>query len=256
MVLVNAVKLIVGDVSSLPEGGEVREVLEFLEQNLSKILHEFAFVAAQDNSRVVMYAPFLARSFLEVGLTALAGRIDPFRLLSIRRIQKSPDYDRSVAWKAAMRWSGDVVSEAPSADPWTHKLDPQSMSRAVLGHFYNDLLWLPALQRLSDHSASLNGEGGQWLAEMIRRPPQAFCSTKRGTVNALYSELSKSVHFEGVVPLVTPDRVTVVNLVQKSVREVAELALVASFMEHPLSKLGADVALKLFNEFESMEVIS
>lgn len=252
----DAIKLIVGDVSTLPEGGEVREVLEFLGQNLSKILEEFIFVGAQDSSRVVMYAPFLARSFLEVSLTALAGRMDPFRLLSIRRIQKSPDYDRSIAWKAAMRWSGDVVSEMPTGDPWTHKLDPQSMSRAVLGHFYNDLLWLPALQRLSDFSSSLTDGGGQWLAEIVGRPPQAFCSTKRGTVNALYSELSKSVHFEGVVPLVIPDRVTVVDLVNKSIREVAELALVVSFMEHPMSRMGAGAALNLFNEFESMEVIS
>lgn len=249
----NQTWLISGDVSSLPHDGELRVALEFLDKNIRHILTELEGLGSQGASKVVTFGPFLGRSLLEVCFTAIAGRIDPFRLLSIQRIQKSQGYDRTVPWKAAMRWQGDVVCEAP-ANAWTEKMEPQGMTRAALGRFYDDLLWQPALKRLSDHCG--NGASGRWLPELLSRPAASFCNSKRGGVGALYSELSKSVHYEAVSPLAVMDEVTVLDRVNQCIRDVSELALVVAFMEHPIGKLGAAQALEAFYELEQIEVIA
>lgn len=247
----NQTWLISGDVTALPENGDLRNALEFLDTNIRHIFSEMHALASQEPTRVVVFGPFLARSLLEVCFTALTGRIDPFRLLSIHRIQKSPDYDRTIPWKAALRWQGDVVADAPS-NAWSEKMDPQGMTRAALGYFYDHLLWQPALKRLSDYCG--NGATGRWLPELLARPIAAFCGAKRGSVSALYSELSKSVHYEAVLPLASLDHVTVLDRINRCIREVSELALVAAFMEHPIGRLEPKRALDSFYELELIEV--
>lgn len=249
----NQTWLISGDVSTLHPEGDLRGSLEFLDGNLCHILTELNRLGARDSVDILTYGPFLARSLLEVSLTALTGRLDPFRLLSIRRIQKSRDYDRQVPWKAAMRWKGDVVADKPS-NAWTEKMEPKDMTRAALGDFYDVLLWQPALKRLSDHCES--GVDGRWIPEILAKSAEGFCSEKRGSLNSLYSELSKAVHYEAVIPLAVLDRVTIVERINKCIREISELALVMAFMEHPVGKLDVDNALSAFREFETTEVIA
>ncbi|WLA08247.1 hypothetical protein MO328_18190 [Xanthomonas translucens] len=127
------------------------------------------------------------------------------------------------------------------------------MTRAALGYFYDHLLWQPALKRLSDHCG--NNASGQWLPELLARPVVAFCNAKRGSVGSLYSELSKSVHYEAVLPMATLDHVTVVDRINRCIREISELALVVAFMEHPIGRLEPMRALDSFYELELIEVL-
>lgn len=249
----NQTWLISGDVSALPPDGDLRGSLEFLDKNICHILGELRQLGLRDSVAVVTYGPFLARALLEVSFTALTGRLDPFRLLSIRRIQKSHDYDRQVPWKAAMRWKGDVVADKPT-NPWSDKMDPKDMTRAALGDFYDTLLWQPALKRLADYCES--NVQGRWIPEILAKSVERFCSEKRGSLNALYSELSKAVHYEAVIPLAALDQVTIVERVNKCIREISELALVMAFMEHPVGKLDANRALDAFYELEVIEVLT
>ena len=153
-----------------------------------------------------------------------------------------------------MRWKGDVVADLPPANPWSEKMDPQLMTRAALGHFYDHLLWQPALKRLSDHCA--NNASGRWLPELLNKLFPAFCNEKRDTLGALYSELSKSVHYEAVLPLATLDHVTVADRANGCIRAISELALVTAFMEHPVGRLDSGRALEAFYDLELIEVLS
>lgn len=251
----NPTDLIFGAVDELPSDGELKSSLEFLNSNFRYLLQELSALKAQDDRRVCSLAPFLARSMLEVAFTGLMGRIDPFRVLSIQRIQKGTGYDRTKPWKAAMRWQGDVIAEEPpSSHAWTEKMDPQSMARALLGFYCDELFWRPALKRLYDYDYT--AYEGNWISELKSRPISGFCGMKRGSLSGTYSELSKVVHYESVVELVAPDRLTVVELVSRSLRDIAELAFVVSFMEHPVGKFDATSAAEKFSWFEELEVIS
>ncbi|ENB4167573.1 TPA: hypothetical protein ACXN3R_003233 [Stenotrophomonas maltophilia] len=246
--------LIFGDTEALPLGGELRASLEFLERNFKFLLSQLALVAHQDDERFCTFAPFLVRSMLEVSLTGLVGRIDPFRVLSIQRIQTGPNYDRTKPWRAAMRWQGDVMAEdPPNAQAWTEKMDPQGMVRALLGMYYDELLWRPALKRLYDfdHSPYV----GNWISELKGRPINSFCGGKRGGLGAVYSELSKAVHYESVLDLVAPDRLTISELVERAIRDIAELGFVTCFMEHPVGRIDYGSACEKITWFEQVEVI-
>ncbi|WLA08248.1 hypothetical protein MO328_18195 [Xanthomonas translucens] len=74
----NQTWLISGDVSELPEGGDLRTALQFLDGNIRQIIAEIHSLASLDSPKIVIFGPFLARSLLEVCFTALTGRIDPF----------------------------------------------------------------------------------------------------------------------------------------------------------------------------------
>lgn len=249
------INLLCGELKSeeRDKGSEVNLILSHLSLSLTGILDELRSLREGGDQRIMMLAPFLARSWLEVSFTAVIGRLDPFRLLTIRRMQLSSGYDRTAPWKSAIRWQGDVLSPKPK-DIWAPQNEPKDITRALFGDYYDELIWKPALKDLSD-SVPIDADS-RWMTELLANPFESFSPRKREAVAALYSELSKSVHFESVTPSAAlADRITIVELVNRCFRETAEVALLANLASHCFSKWNAAEAVDKFSGLEHEEVI-
>lgn len=232
---------------------QLDQVLTYLSATLDQLVIELTQLRVESEHKVLIYGPFLARGLLEVGLTTLIARLDPFRLLTIQRVQLSPNYESTVPWRCAIRWQGDVMATKVK-DLWSAAVDPKDVSRALTSDYSDELIWRPALQKLAD-TAPLS-VSSRWLSELLATPVASFCARKREALSGLYSQLSKSVHFESVTPAAAmADRVTAEELIGRSAREVAELALLSHFIPHAYGSLNYNEALSEFYALEQSEIV-
>lgn len=246
-------RVVCGPRATAPTDGELDNVLTHLGKELDDIMNELGRLVGASDRELAIFAPLLARALMEVSFTAIIARLDPFRLLAIHRMQMSTNYEHSVPWRNAIRWQGDIVAPRPK-DMWGAAVDPKDVSRALFGSYYDELVWQPAFKRLSD-SAPL-AVSSRWLGELLALPPESFCPRKRDSVAGLYSKLSKSVHFESVVPAVRiDDRVSIVESTQRVIREVAEIALLSHCVPHAYSSCTFEDAIDQFYELEAMEIV-
>lgn len=231
---------------------ELAEVLSYVRDTIDLVSRQLTWLSQQDDSHVSILGPFLGRSLLELGTTALLGRLDPMRLLVVRQIQTQPSYNPALRWKASIQWQGDVVSMEKSKDLWTEKLDYEKTSKALLGDPFDHLLWRPAFDRMRLTSPM----GGTWMAELASIDAEAFISRKRDDVSKLYSSLSKGIHHEFVMPPgALYDRATVVDLVQRTTYTVASLAVVSHYIAHAPFSLSPHEAVDAFNRLEAVEIL-
>jgi hypothetical protein len=243
---------------NLPSGSssvrpELAEILVHVGQSLDHMVEEIGHLSGQDDRRIAAFGPFLGRSLLEIAATALIGRLDPMRVFVVRRVQQHPSYDAGEVWKSAIRWQGDVVSEKV-AQPWDPRQEYKGMTKALLGDYYNELFWKPAITRVLD--LELPDEPGAWLAELKTTSAETFVARKRTEITHLYTTLSKGVHHEFVMPPgALYDRNTVADLTQRAVHVLADLAFVSHFIPHVPYCLDATDAVKEFRELEVLEVM-
>lgn len=234
---------------------QLQEILGHIGSSIDVIVGQLQWVGAQPPARLALFGPFLGRSLLELCLTAIAGRLDPIRLLVIREVQSRPDYTTEKAWKSSIHWQGDIMPRKAAAEPSKKKLDPDpwDVSRALLSDEYDRLLWGPATERLL---AEASGSGSNWLAKIAGTGSDSFAGRKRSEMDRIYSSLSKGIHHEFVLPPgVLYDRTTVADLVQKVIQTVAEIGLVSHFVPDVPFAWQATKALRLFSEVEEMELI-
>lgn len=55
-----------------------------------------ALKTAAEPIELALFGPFLGRATIEVGMTAILTRFDPFRVLAIRQSQLAADYDTKI----------------------------------------------------------------------------------------------------------------------------------------------------------------
>lgn len=211
-------------------------VLSHLSGSLQTVLDEaFAIMEASERTppgRVTLYGPFLGRSVLELTATALIARTDPFRALVLSEIQKKPvpaDRRNSVA----IQWSGDVLAKAkvPPDKLWSVDQDPATHTRALLGDYWEHLLWRPAFQRLADHPDT--SCGGEWLRTLRRVPPEGIGADLRRRCVEAFSRCSKGVHHEFLVPVEKFNSPSdVVELLVEVLETATILAALASIADH------------------------
>lgn len=231
---------------------EFSKILIHLRSVLKTTLTEIQWLSNEPPSRIALYGPFLARSLLEVAVTAIIGRMDPTRLLVVKRTQEHGNYDTRKSWNSAIRWQGDVLDEKVQ-DLWTPKRSYKDMTKALFGDYYVEIYWTPAFNRLSEQ----NFTGGSWLAEIKGQTITTFAATRRDSIGKLYSELSKGVHSEFVIPPGSMyDKLTVSNLVANVTKILSELGLLTNLLPHIAYALPKIDALEIFNEIENIEVMS
>ncbi|MCY1033281.1 hypothetical protein OV207_17640 [Corallococcus sp. BB11-1] len=229
---------------------------------MDSVLSQLAWLGEQDSERVSMFGPFLGRSLLELAATALIGRLDPLRVLVVRQVQLQPEYDAAIPWKSSIRWQGDVLAPkkgqgdvlAPKKGSglWGDALEYEKITKALLGDYYDHLLWRPALQQMLGGTTA----GGRWIAELSALPPDSFVSRKREEIGRLYSALSKGIHHEFVLPPGTLyDRATVVDLVQRVIHLVADVGFVSHFVPHAATLLSPVDAVAALGRIENVEVM-
>lgn len=250
--------LVCGNCAATSQDGEpaLGQILAYIQSSMDSVLDHLSWLRTEEPKRILMLAPFLGRSLLELATTALIGRLDPLRLLVVRQIQSQPEYVTSISWKTSIRWQGDVLtSEGASKQEkelWGSGLEYEKVHKALLGQYYDQLLWRPAHQRMN----SVSRPGGVWLNALAVVTPKSFVALKRIELGKLYSSLSKGIHHEFVMPPESVyDRDTIVDFIQRSAHVVADLALVSHFIPHALFALSPDEAIDAYNRIENMEVI-
>jgi len=242
-------KLLCGNV--VPDGGDIDEVLSHLSASIDNVVKELVTLQSLSDNQISLFAPFLGRSILELGCTALIARLDPFRVLLLREYQKQPNYQIDKPNKCSIHWKGDVVADKVT-DLWADKslLTP---TRALLGDYYKTLIWCANFDKLLDAIRDVSGD--EWIVNLRTKDFDRFYNETLHDVSSLYSQLSKGIHHELVIPLSSAlDRDTTQQLIEKTVRNIATLGLFVSVVSHALNKLDIQEAIDAYKEIQEMGV--
>ena len=245
--------LLCGKPSSTAGSSEVDVVLKHVSDSIDTILNELVWLNSQDPARIALFGPFLGRSLQELAALALIGRLDPLRVLLIQQVQAQPSYKVNLAWKSSLRWQGDVLAEKVS-DLWGEKVKYDTITKALLGDYFDHLVWRSALGRVLSHTPTHSGKA--WLTQLRREPREAFVDNRRKELSNQYSSLSKGIHHEFVMPPGAQyDKSTVSTLIGGTVHTVATLGLVSHFVSHSIRLIPATDAFQLFDNVEDLEVL-
>jgi hypothetical protein len=168
-----------------PENSDLGTVLTHLADTLCGLLGQVRHLDFSGGSaqQVSILGPYLARGILEVGLSMLIARLDPFRVLVLRRIQLSPAYEIEIRNSSALQWKGDFLADARGStdtkvsDPWNPSLKPQDMTRALFGHYHDHIFWRPSLEILLDVAPETRG--GSWMTKLRLMSPDRFVPQMR-----------------------------------------------------------------------------
>jgi len=216
--------------------GALGQTLAHLGETLDTLLKRTTALRRHgDSLDLALFGPLLGRATVEVSFTAITARFDPFRVLAIRKSQLASAYDPKFRNPLAFNWAGDVQGDEKLKD-WEQRPGVKDMQRALLCKHFHDLFWHEAFTLLLD--AVPANRGSNWMSKLKRVEPEGFTTYLRTHVDRAYSELSKGIHYEFVVPTVAQfDAATVGNLLGDCWELVAALGLTACFspIVHPLS---------------------
>ncbi|MDH1070857.1 hypothetical protein N5B96_15520, partial [Acinetobacter johnsonii] len=149
------VRLICG--TEFDDSKELDKILLHLSTSLQKVTQELVELQASSDYKFGLYGPYLGRAILELSMTALIARIDPFKILLMKRKQEQSDYDLGKPHSSAIRWQGDVTDKSIS-NLWEDKSlkDP---SRAIFGDYQIELVLIRSAELVIDEgSEELMGE--------------------------------------------------------------------------------------------------
>ena len=179
-----------------------------------------------------------------------AARLDPTRILVVKRAQEHDGYSPDNRWKTAINWTGDVVSKKVEGKLW--EKEPKEMTRALIGDYYAELYWKPVLESLADGRSF---EGSEWLSGICALPPEAFITTRRTTLINLYSRSSKAIHHEYVTEIPSMfDRVSSIDLVHQVLKVLSEFAVLLDSLPHVPYRLGHTKVYTIIKKIENFEV--
>jgi hypothetical protein len=238
--------------NSANKHGDIYEVIHHLTSSIDTLADELNELPNLSDKKISFYGPFLGRSLLELGATALIARLDPFKLLLLREKQKQPNYQLDKPNKSSIRWQGDVLAEHVK-DMWDDKA-LSSPTRALLGDYYMNLIWHKNYDSLIDTSASINGD--QWLSELRLKGAQRLYSEIRTGFSSSYSTLSKGIHHELVVPISSSfDKETTKELIKNVIFHISTLGLITSLMSHSINQLPPQQAFDAYKSIQEMEIL-
>jgi|GEM_PF-1022118 len=210
---------------------------------------ELGCPVSQEPTQIALLGPFFGRSLLELCLTALLGRFDPFRVLLLREMQMRPDYAPGKRNLASIQWAGDIHADRKIEDLWKADRSLKDMPRALLGDYYEHLFWQRAFRKLLDHVP--DGRGGDWMLELRRLDADGFVPSMRRITSTLYSSCSKGVHHEFVIPLSGYyDPINIKSILDDGVKTISILAFVGNASLEIHSRLSIDDALACFEKIQ------
>lgn len=71
---------------------------------------------------------------MESSLTCLLGRLDPFRLITVFKVQSDVSYDLGKKAPSAVEWSSDILARNRDRDLWSFENKKEDFDRALLGN--------------------------------------------------------------------------------------------------------------------------
>jgi hypothetical protein len=238
-------RLLVGNVASTE--GELAALLLSLRARLVELEVAAANLRSSPTSprNVALYGPYIGRAYLETATTTLLARLDPFRVLAAKRHQDADYYEAAERSKSGVQWSGDIVSPAkPPKHLWA--VDTREAGcRSLLGPWAEDLVWIPAFERLGDAIAA-SGPVDDWIVDLSRKAPDGFCKEHRSSLEGLFSKFSKGVHSELLGQRRSVfDPVSIEADYRIATQRITCLALLSHFTEHFNCRLDRARAIQL-----------
>jgi len=230
----------------------VGRVLENIGNNITIVENRILELPKEADDYISLHGPFYGRTLLESVCIALVGRIDPFRLLVIKKVQESGDFGLGSRSKIAMKWSGDIVEEGMGSEAlkkmWRPDLEFQKASRGLLGDYYGNLFWNPAYQGLLD--ATADSPSGDCLADYrASTMPDYFTTRVRSDAFRLFSALSKGVHGELVIKAdLIYDKVTVLELLSETMKLCGILSIASHMLDSALCQMYLCQAIELYKK--------
>ena len=230
------------------------KVMFHLMDNLDRTLQQASALDEEaDVERLSLFGPFLGRSILEISLTAILGRIDPFRILIVRETQLN-NYNIGEKNEAAIQWSGDILANKRVDKLWAANRSSEKMTRALLGDYQDHVLWRPAFDRLLD--AVPENRGGEWMRQLRQLTSDRFISVIRQAVSETYKACSKGVHHEFVVPQAQSfDKYDIKTLIQNAIESTAKLAFTLNMSSQAVFGLSVEKAIDFFETAQANEEI-
>ncbi|WP_374546666.1 hypothetical protein [Rhodoblastus sp.] len=195
------------------------------------------------------FGAFCARVTLENACAALVGRLDPFRMLYLAEFQAQGGFEYAKPSKSGFKWAGDVLADEkpPARDLWNTDHELARISRALFSAYVDHVYWKPAAEAALDYLAE-RGEGGE-LRELQAIDPDNFTSSTKGKCSALYSKLSKGVHWDFFVSSVVMDEGTLKDAIRDCLIQVANMGFVSHFVPTAYRSLGRSDALDAYKNF-------
>ena len=142
------------------------EIITNLSNKISKVT-ELIVSYDWSNGKANIDIPFYGRNILESSLTAILGRIDPYRLIVVYKVQSDPSYDLGKRAQSAVEWTGDILAkDSPRNSLWQFDKKKESFDRALLGNYIGEIIWKPAFRALVDYLEDKEYDS-VWLTEII-----------------------------------------------------------------------------------------
>jgi len=242
-------KLICG--YNFDQNNKIDLILGHLSDSIEKIIIEISELPSKEDEKLTLYGPYLGRSLMELCLTALLARLDPFRILVMKGKQTQPGYELKKPHVSAIRWQGDVVDDAVN-DLWAEKA-LKNPSRAILGPYQVKLVLVDSAQRILDEGNEQ--EIGEWYSELIKTDATGLVEKIKSKINNLYSSLSKGIHHELLVPIESIlDRDTVLNFLNEVLFVISTLGLIVSLVPHAYHKCSESESFEYYKKAKELEV--
>lgn len=205
--------------------GELSQILEQLGKTIDNFAPRcFKFISENHSEDMTTFGPYCGRTVLESACSLFISRLDPFRVLLIKRRQEQSNYDPAIRHKIAIQWSGDVIA-TQKPPPWD-KLTYDKINRALLTDYTADIYWIPAFRDLLDVIEEENDS--EWLKELKQVDEDNIVGYFRGQADSLYSLLSKGIHQEFVIPqTILYDNETIKASLLSTISLVTKMALVS-----------------------------
>jgi len=195
------------------------------------------------------FGAFCTRVILENSCAALVGRFDPFRLLYLAEFQGRDGFEHGKPAKSGFRWTGDVLpDEKMPQEIWGPDHDISKVSRALLSQYAHHVYWLPAIERAFDTIAL---EDTSPFRDLIAVEPDKYIGFTRGRCAALYSTLSKGVHWDFFVSSVVLDEGTIKDTIRDSLLTLGGLGLISHFVPTSYRSLSEQAAIQAYKDFRS-----
>ena len=226
----------------------ISDIFENLARNITEIESVLLELDKKDSKFITSLGPFYARRLLENVSTALIGRLDPFRLLVLKRIQMSASpSDIGRRWDSSINWQGDIFEQGIKDSLWKPNIKYNNICRAILGDYYGDIFWNETYKSILDSDIPLQYEKGDVLADYRTIPPEQFTIEIRKKISNLYSAISKGVHSEFIIAQgIIYDEITVLNLVSETMEYFSLLSLISHNIGTCICKIPLEQAVKVF----------
>ncbi|WP_198781165.1 hypothetical protein [Shewanella putrefaciens] len=230
--------------------GEIDEIFLHISETIDKLSIEIQNFLELSADRRMLFGPFLGRSILELGTTALIARLDPFRVLLLRGKQKQADYAIDKPHKSSIRWQGDVMASKVK-ELWDDK-NLDNPTRALLGDYITNIVLEKSVTSVLD--SSTEEKLGPWYNKIQSYEEGTVILRIRDGYSRLFSSLSKGVHHEMVVPIgAAYDDNTVNSLINDVLYYLSSLALIVSFVPFAYNRTGED-AFESFKNVQTLEI--